>query len=217
MASTAFKSAVQQVYNRVLRPRLPKRLGVKNGVAVRGDRLLDTSWVDQTVEQPCVDAHATHTQPGDRVTILGGGWGVTPVHAARAGASVTVYEAARQHVEMVRDTAALNGVADAVSVEHAQVGPGVDVWGDTTGERVDPGGLDDCDVLEIDVEGAELAVLNGLEIRPRVLVVEYHPPRGVSEEDIRQVLTELGYRVTNRGVEEPDEAIVLTAVRGKTA
>jgi len=211
---STLKATVQTAYNSLIRKRLPKRLGVKSGVAVRADRLLDTTWIDQTVEEPCVDAHQRHVRPGDDVVIIGGGWGVTPVHAARQGGDVTVFEAASEHVDIVAETARLNQASDAISVEHALVGDAVDVWGDDVGRTVAPADLPACDVLEIDAEGAELSILDGLTIRPRVLVVEYHPPLGVDRVAVVAALDELGYTIVEEAVEEPDEAIVLTAVHG---
>lgn len=211
--SKPVKSAVQHVYNHLVRPRLPRRLSVKSGVAVKHDRLLDTTWVDQSVEEPSVSSIREHTSPGDDVVIIGGGLGVTPVHAARKGADVTVFEAARRMVDIVNETADLNFSADAISVHHALVATEVEVWGDDVGKTVDPADLPDCDILEIDAEGAETAILDRLTIRPRVLIVEAHPPHGVEVDDVREELVGMGYEIDKREIEVPDEAIVLTAIK----
>jgi len=214
-ATTAAIGVLRRVYNSTIRKRLPTRLGVKNGVAVRADRLLDATWVDQSVEAPAVAAITEHVRSDDNVVVIGGGWGVTPVHAARQGAEVTVFEAAKTHVDIVKDTAQLNQVGEMVTVEHAIIGDAVDVWGDDVGESKAPADLPPCEVLEIDAEGAELSILSELTVRPRVVVVEFHPHLGVSEADTRAQLSDLGYTVVSRGVEDPGKAIVVAAVRGE--
>lgn len=204
------ESLVNRVYNNTIRPFLPRKIAVQNGVATRSCRLLDRTDVTHDTEAPCVDAIHDRVQPDDHILILGGGCGVTPVHAARQGATVTVIEAAAERVEDVHETLALNNInRDRVAVEHAVVEADHDVWG-TPGDTIHASDLPDCDYLEVDVEGAEADILPELDIQPRVIAVEYHPP-DVTEEWTRSQLDRLGYDVVERGAEVEGEAIVLVA------
>ncbi|MFC4552982.1 MULTISPECIES: FkbM family methyltransferase [Halorussus] len=142
---------------------------------------------------------------GDDVVVVGGGRGITTVVAARTTGfegSVTTFEANGEMLTTLERTVRVNRVADRVTLEHAAVGPvsedSESVFGPPDGDRRDPGAIPDCDVLELDCEGSELAVLDGLEVRPRVVVVETHEPLGVPADEVAEVLADLGYRVANR-------------------
>ena len=157
---------------------------------------------------------------GDDVVVVGGGRGVTTVVVARMTyfeGSVTAFEANSEMLETLRRTVQVNRVADLVTLEHAAVVPvregAVEQWGPADGDRRDPSEVPECDVLELDCEGSEREILQGLEARPRVVVVETHEPVGVPPEDVEEDLTELGYEVVNRqnaGLE--GELDVLTAI-----
>jgi len=87
------------------------------------------------------------------------------------------------------------------------------VNGDCAAATVAPESLPECDVLEIDAEGAETAILRWLEIRPRVIVVEAHAHRGAPAEKVRE-LSGQRYEVVDRQVEDPEKGVeILTAVR----
>jgi hypothetical protein len=55
-------------------------------------------------------------------------------------------------------------------------------------------------VLELDCEGAELAILRALPeaTAPDTVVVETHPHLGVTEDAVREALDGSGYRVEER-------------------
>ena len=157
------KSIVQRVYNRLLRPVLPWKIGVCNGVAVRRHKLFDRHIISQDYEQTAVSAIQSLVRSGDHVVIIGGGEGVTAVWAAfRCGESghVDVYEAVEETADRVRDTVALAGVEPIVSIHVEAV---------SANTR-----LPECDVLEIDCEGCEVEVLPTLTIDPRATIVEHH-------------------------------------------
>lgn len=148
------------------------------------------------------------TNPDDHVVIAGGGYGITTTLAAAAGADVTVFEPALDRRAAIRQTLRLNDVsAERVTLHDAVVGElnsleaaqkDLDSDGVTVHEPVD---LPPCDVLELDCEGAELAILEGLDTAnlPRVLAVEVHPIKldgGASE--IVPTLEGLGYEIWGR-------------------
>lgn len=185
---------VRGAYNRSIRPRLPRDLGVMVGVVGPYARWLDLSK-DRT--SPHKETHAKlaseNASAGDEVVVIGGGWGISTVHAALQGAEVHVYEAAREQAELLEQVIQLNHVADRVTVEHAVVGPEIDVWGSSEGAvRYRPDDLPECDVLEIDAEGAEVSILEQATHQPRTIIVEYHPQFGAPSGRVARLLDGLG-------------------------
>ena len=159
-------------------------------------------------------AHHRLTDEGDHVCIIGGGHGVTTVHAARqvgGGGLVTVFEGG-QIASHVREVAQLNEVDDVVTVEEAIVGDLTNLYQGMAddAEVIDPADLPACDVLEMDCEQSELGILDGMQIRPRVLIVELHPtmydaPNATPVELIEKMGYEMVYWSTQRG-EQMSEA-----------
>ncbi|WP_225335784.1 hypothetical protein [Halomicrobium urmianum] len=205
---------LQPIYNRYVRPHLPRTVREYNGVAVKDRALLDQTPAYPDFEAESVRQLSDAVEAGDDVVIVGGGRGVTAVYAVQSGADgVRIFEAAREYVDLARDTAARNGVGDSVAVEHAVVGDAVDLWGDAAeARRVAAADLPDCDVLELDCEGAEVGILESLGPRPRSLVVECHPAFGAPVADVRDALPD-EYRVAETVVDEYDDLPVLRAER----
>lgn len=148
------------------------------------------------------------TRPDDAVAIVGGGYGITTVAAARAGASVTVFEPAADRLAAIRRTLGLNDVdRDSVTLRRAVVGElnpheaaekGLDGDGVPTVHPVD---LPSCDVLELDCEGAELPILRALDPAslPRVIAVEIHPLKlDGATGAVLDRLRDLGYSIERR-------------------
>lgn len=192
----------------------------KAGVPVgEHERLTDSilpDFVTETVPQsqpsyesqylPAVREAVRH---GDDVVAVGGGWGVSAVVAGQAAGEdghVTVFEGSKPETAKVRRTAALNGVADRVTVRHAVVGRNISLRGPMAEASTIPAtDLPSCDTLLIDCDGAEFDILSALEIRPRSIVVEHHAVPG---EDgplvaydpgrIESLLDRLAYRIGTR-------------------
>jgi hypothetical protein len=231
--------AMAGVYLRGVRPLLPTRRHVRyNGIPIHltlkwFDGLLPPSWLGvehqdfPAYESALMKGLSEHVRDGDRVVVIGGGWGVTTVAAAqRAGASgrVTTYEAGREAAEHIREALALSTPPAPVEVVHGVVAHANPVFlrGATAGSRtVAPGELPDCDVLEMDCEGAEMEILPGLTVRPRVLLVETHGLFKAPTAEVRALVERLGYDVVHEEVAEQGLAAfceandirVLTAVR----
>ncbi|MBO0662454.1 FkbM family methyltransferase [Jiella sp. MQZ9-1] len=143
----------------------------------------------------------------DRVVVVGGGWGVTATvaaqHVGRWG-SVRCFEGSAEGVRRVRKTCRLNDVSCQVRIEHAVVGEAHQVYGTMpTGAALAGRDLPDCDLLELDCEGAELAILRDLQIRPRTILVETHGVHGAASQEVARVLSKLGYHVRDCGYAEP--------------
>ena len=60
-----------------------------------------------------------------------------------------------------------------------------------------PRELPDCDVLNMDCEGAELPILEHMTVRPRVILVETHSQFGSPKQKILELLDNKGYDVVD--------------------
>ncbi|CAA9308444.1 MAG: hypothetical protein AVDCRST_MAG68-1047 [uncultured Gemmatimonadetes bacterium] len=210
--------AIAFVYRRAIRPLLPKEpvryAGIVTGVDRRwGDGRVPALWRPYAgrdmpeYEAALLQGLEQHVREGDRVVVVGGGYGVTATFSAqRAGVSgrVECYEGAREGTERVRRTAERNGVADRVRIHHAVVARPISVYGaQPEGAVVAPGDLPECDVLELDCEGAEVEILRHLRISPRVILVETHGLFGAPTPLVLELLRERGYQAEVIGVAEP--------------
>lgn len=157
-----------------------------------------------------VNCHKHYTRKGDHVLIIGGGRGVSTVRAAREvgiKGSVTVYEGSLQYVELINQVIELNEMADRCTTKHAIVGPGFNlgapIYNDQNSEemkQIPPQDLPDCDVLELDCEGAEFNILPEISIKPRIIIVEIHPGK-IPDSSILSLferLSALNYRIIDR-------------------
>lgn len=157
-----------------------------------------------TKEGGLVSSHKSITQPGDTVVTVGGGKGITGVRAAwivgKSG-RVRIYEGGLESVQNIKKTSEMNGVSDRCSVHHGIVGEEKNVYGgdSTDAEIVAPEDIPSCDILELDCEGSEIEILEGLEFQPRGIIVELHPWNfSVEPEDPIELLIKQGYEVTHR-------------------
>lgn len=221
------RDTVQDVYDATVRRRLPRTLGVYNGVVTRRYYLLDLSKSENEPEykRRLVDGVRRAVEPGDAVVEVGAGFGVCTTWAARAvgdGGSVLSLEANAEQTDVVREALDLTGqvsgeaLSERVEVRHAIVGSELETYGPMAGAtRVDPAELPACDVLLMDCEGAELGVLRGMSIRPRSVVVESHPTFGAPTSDVLEVLSSMGYESEARRVTTKPEGSkdVVTATR----
>jgi hypothetical protein len=210
--------SVQCLYNSVVRPFLPYKLSVHNGVVAKQAKLFDRTETFPDYEDAILSALRARVHRGDDVVVVGGGIGASSVTAAEeAGStgSVVTYEAGEVQVEIVSETLALNGLRERVNLCHGIVGSAISLYSEAgDAEVVDPTELPDCDILELDCEGAEVEILDALKIRPRTIIVETHGKFDAPEHLIRQKLDELGYEVVERTEDIPEEGVfVLTAVR----
>lgn len=213
---------VHTLYNRVIRPYLPYKIGVHNGVAVKGAvKLFDFRDRFPDYESALVSAIRTQVQEGDSVIIVGGGLGVSTVAAAEAtrrDGKVETYEGSAEQYRIVKNTTSLNKVEGCTNTNHAIVGSFLDHSRDSYGEPenaeiVNPSTLSNPDVLVLDCEGAELEILSNLSSNPDTVIVETHGFLDSPEKDVREILSEKGYDVVDRGIELESKGVyVLTAL-----
>jgi len=102
---------------------------------------------------------------------------------------VSVYEASTSQVERIKETIDLNRVFDQINLNHSIIG----FYSENstkryremgTAERIEPNELPECDILELDCEGAEEETLKNISFAPRVIIVETHEFIGVHASDI---------------------------------
>ncbi|ELZ13897.1 hypothetical protein C479_03591 [Halovivax asiaticus JCM 14624] len=198
---------VRRLYDATLRRRLPRIPGVYNGVVTRRYYLLDLQarLHEPDYKATLVDSMMSAIAPGDTVVEIGGGYGVCTARAAIAVGDegrVVSYEANAAQVSAIEEALELTGEVrgdrpgDRVDVRQAVVGSDVKIYGSMAGaSRIDASDLPACDVLVMDCEGAERAVVRDMEIDPRAVVVESHPQQGSSTDVLTQTLSERGYAI----------------------
>lgn len=205
------RQLLSRPYNAVIRPYLPRKIGVKNGVAVRFERLLDfddvtTDWKDGTVS-----AVRQTVDEGDTVVEIGGGFGVCTVWAARRAGTdgdVITYEASEERYDILQETVEINKVADRVHLKHALVGENIDTFGDESrADEIPPQDLPECDTFITDCEGAELGILESIFdssfTEPPKLVIETHGFAGASTDKITALLESEGYTIEDVQIASP--------------
>ncbi|WP_131837330.1 hypothetical protein [Ancylobacter aquaticus] len=216
------KRALAEAYARTVRPFFPLRPAIYGGVPVAVYRHAGDSAVARHLgpfaevqdnpryEETLLTALRAHVRPGDTVTIVGGGAGVTAVVAARLvgpDGAVSCFEGGERQVEIIRQTLLLNGVADRVNLRHAIIGPAIGIYGAPgEAEPIAAAQMPSCDVLELDCEGSEVDILQNLAFVPRTILVETHGMYGAPSALCAQLLAARGYRVTVLGLAEPEVA-----------
>lgn len=218
--ATVLYRATAAGYRIVVRPMLPSVPARYAGLRVPATRRLgDVRFAGflrpemgdlPTYEQALIRGLRAVARPGDRVLVVGGGMGVTCTVAAKLVAPnghVQCIEGGVDQVAAIKKTAALNHAA--VEVRHGFVGMSKYVYSSTSGaENVRISDLPDCDILELDCEGAELEILRAMTLSPRAIIVECHGAHGASTEQVAQQLRGRGYKVEHLGVAEPRFAAV---------
>lgn len=203
--------SVKYGYNKYVRPHFPRRQVIYNGVPVLashwGDRVVPWETTDvPEYEGALVRGIRRYVSKGDHVVIVGGGWGVTSVVAARqAGAQgqVSTYEGSVSEVKSIEHTIGLNDVSERVNVRHAVVAEAISLRGDQGDARiVTPSELPECDMLVLDCEGAEMKILENMDIRPKTALVETHGIFDATKEDVSNLLKGLGYDIVTDTVAE---------------
>lgn len=214
-----------QAVERFVIPWLPYRSPTYNGVSIRPRRLWQLTE-EPRYEEGLIRAIRRTVRTGDEVVIVCGGLGVSSVVAARAAGAdgqVTTFEAVGRLCDRVRDTTRLNRMDERVSVRHAVIETFAggdytrEMYGDPDGEHVPVGDLPTADVLVLDAEGAEQAILSALrelspDEQPHYILVETHGFLRSSTEGTETLLRRAGYTVTHRATEDHEKDVrVLTA------
>jgi hypothetical protein len=202
---------IKQSYNHFVAPILPNTQAEYNGVQVLAAKLFDRHlpWRNKHnphYENGIIESLVQNAVPSDRVVIVGGGWGVTAVRSAKLvgpNGKVTVFEGSKSQVAKIKSTIELNDVTNEIEINHAIVGPEIRMYGHIgNADYVSPFELPECEILELDCEGSELDILQNLEIRPRVIIVESHGMYNSSSKNVMDNLKSLDYRVKSVSLAE---------------
>ena len=211
ISKSLLRRALKIPYNNLVRPYLPSKIAVCNGVAVRSCKILDIDDEFPEYEAALIAGIRKHARNGDFVVQIGGGYGPSAVVAAQSvkpEGKVVVYEGGREYVKKIRETLRLNRVTDFVKVELGIVGEAHDVWGETADvDVIEPAEIPDCDVLVLDCEGAEQEILPEFECNPRALIVESHGNLDSPTEDVKQKVENRGYRIESVSEEVPEKDV----------
>lgn len=119
-----------------------------------------------------------NVERSDEVVIVGGGYGVTAVKAAKIvgnKGSVIVYEGSSKQTKRAKETVRRSGCCEIVDINRKVVGPNINVYGSNHNLNTMPvKDIPECDVLELDCEGAEVDILRNLTTKPKRIFVESH-------------------------------------------
>lgn len=170
---------MKKIYDYTIRNYLPKKIGVFNGVPVRKPKLFDLTDERPNYEKELIKAVSREINYNDKVVIIGGGLGVSTVRAARqinSESNVIVYEPSINSIKYIKSALSLSpDIKDQVIIIEKSVGNVIySYFGDLKNDSIHPSKIKNCDLLQIDAEGAEIEILKNLEIKPRVIVVETH-------------------------------------------
>lgn len=142
-------------------------------------------------------------QKGDHVVAVGSGVGITALHAKTLvgdSGSVTVFEGGKKSLDFTIGT--FSNYPDLpVTIIYSLVGLNIGVYGKKFATALlDPKDLPECDILELDCEGAELEIISNMIVRPRVIIVETHGNFGSPSARIEKLLISKGYKIKFREI-----------------
>ena len=184
------------LYNETIRPYLPRKVIVHNGVPARTGYLLDSTDHRENWKKPLLNAIRDQSLEGRKIVEVGGGTGICTAELAKRSSrkgEVISYEADADSIETMEETLKLNKVRDIVTVREEYL-KSVDI---------------PCDILVLDCEGSEKNILEREHGNPKTVIVETHPSYGVSNEVVQEILTASGY--TNPILHNGSETDVIEA------
>lgn len=176
-----------------------RKIAVFNGVAVRGASFYSKTDIFPNHEDELISAIRNYVKNGEKVLVIGGGSGASTVvvaHQVGKTGSVITYEANRNSFARTKETINLNKVDDRVEIYHAIIEKPVYLVGELGDPPLIPTkDFSECDVLVMDCEGAEIPILQNLQISPRLIIVEAHPLLNSPKEEVVKLLDKLGYEI----------------------
>lgn len=208
------RSFLSNLYRKI-RPYIPKAYGNYNGVEVKvnrvGDRFLPAETLkNEDYEKELIECVKSNVGRGDKVTVIGGGIGVSSVVAGRlSDESITVYEPSKKHVRIIRDAFSKNGVDGKVI--HGFVGILKESYGQVgKASRIKPTEIKECDVLEMDCEGAEKGIIKNLDFQPEKIIVETHGVYDSPTSEVLDLANQQGYKLEDKKwVDESKDVAIL--------
>jgi hypothetical protein len=144
--------------------------------------------------------HQSITEAGSNVVIIGGGYGISTFYACQSAGRdghVTVYEASKDQVDIIDDMCKEREVSEQCEIIHGLVGDDINIYGETQSyKQIQINEIRSCDVLELDCEGAELSILESIEISPDHILCEVHGQYLDDPEKTVPILEDLGYEIS---------------------
>jgi precorrin-6B methylase 2 len=200
---TIIKQIFKDIYNRLIRPRLPYKIGVYNGIPLYKAKLLDMSGeYDHNLEEGLLNALRNVVSEGDRVVIVGGGYGLSSITSSeKVGekGEVVTFEAGEEQSKVLKKNIELNNATHNVTVNHSPVGSATHSYSKIgNADITEPSELPTCDVLILDCEGAEYEIIEGMQIRPQNMVVETHGFLDSPAYEIVELAESKGYLISER-------------------
>jgi ribose 5-phosphate isomerase RpiB len=209
------------VYDKLLRNFLPEKISVHNGVPVAGyAKLLDFNDQKPYYEEALISAVRSEAESGNKVTIVGGGLGVSGVVAGQqVGESgvVEIFEGSDTQVEIISKTIALNQLDDRISIRDSFIGSVSEYsknkyGGDDTSNTLPPSELSECNMLVLDCEGAEKEIIPSMTVSPETIIVETHGFLGSGKDIVQKLLDQKGYEIVDIGTEDSKKGVfIITA------
>jgi hypothetical protein len=201
---------IKPLYNTLLRPHLPETYLSANGIAVPGGRFFDRT-TDIDYKPVARRALTAHLDAGDHVVEIATGHGIFGLVCHREGATVDTYEADAETLDRARELHQLVGADDSITHHHALVGAAGHGLGETDAPALAVSDLPDRDVLLLDCEGAEKAILSESDHRADRVLVESHPNQGAPATALQSILEDSGYQVVQTPMREdtPEKAFLV--------
>jgi hypothetical protein len=172
-----------------------------NGVAVPGRRLFDGLTPNKWWCLPGNKPNYEHTEvegvkqyigENDDVVVIGGGFGVTAVHAANnTSGTVTVVEANQDRYQNLTRTFEANGVSEQIQSLFGYLGDLHIDLDDSNIPMIAYQDIPKADVWDMDCEGAEIEILQNLPYNPSTILVETHD----NHDEVIRLLEGLDYQI----------------------
>jgi len=197
-----FHYIIGGIYTKTIRKALPE-IGAfdLNGVLVPGKRKYDQLTPNRfycppgdrpDYESTEVDGVINYVDESDDVLVIGGGFGVTAVHAAsNTTGEVTVIEANRERYENLSEIFELNGVSDRVVPLFGYLGALHINMNVPDIPMIPYQSVPLADVWDMDCEGAEIEILQNLPYNPSTILVETHD----NHHKVVKLLEDVGYEI----------------------
>jgi len=172
-----------------------------NGVAVPGRRLFDgltpSDWWCfpgnmSDYEHTEVEGVKQYVGGNNDVVVIGGGFGVTAVHAANnTSGEITVIEASKQRFQNLSKTFEANGVSDQIQSLFGYLGDLHIDLDDSDIPMIAYQDVPKADIWDMDCEGAEIEILQNLPYNPSTILIETHE----NHDEVIRLLEGLDYRI----------------------
>lgn len=163
---------------------------------------------------PLCDFVTIVAENGQTVGVVGSGLCVSTVKAANEvgdGGRVISFEASKHWFENASETVRLSLVEHIVELKHEIFRSANNVFKGTgdTSKVSQKEYLRQCDILELDCEGAELGIIQLMSERPTTIIVETHGFLESSIADVTALLTEHGYDIVDKKPENLENDVMV--------